>query len=149
MRIPIVATIITVVLALPHPSFAEDVPLGVWTGFGIRLNGNNQNRQPFRLEIKKVPDRYVAWRGGSGELISATLGQNQNNQFDLSAIALGDGRLTFSFTHPDRQETVTCVLTREPKEGAYVGDCLERRMTLTPPAPAPAKPADTKPAEAK
>ena len=136
------------VRALPHPSFAEDMPLGVWTGFGIRVNGNNQNRQPFRLEIKKVVDPYVAWRGGSGELIAATLSQNQN-QFELNAIALGDGRLTFSFTHPDRQESATCVLTREPKEGAYVGDCLERRMTLTPPAAAPAKPADTKPAEAK
>ena len=148
MRTLIVATTLTAVVALAQPSFAEDMALGVWTGFGVRFNGNNQNRQPFRLEIKKVPDPYVAWRGGSGELISATV-QVQNNQFDLSAIALGDGRLTFSFTHPDLAETVNCVLTREPKEGAYVGDCMERRVTLTPPAPAPPKPAGAAPAEAK
>ena len=142
MRTFIAISTVAAVVLLAHPAFAQDLPLGVWTGFGVRLAGNNQNRQPARLEIKKVPDPHVAWRGGSGELIAATFQiQNQNNQFELSSMALAEDRLTFSFTHPDQQETVSCVLIRDPKEGTYVGDCLSRRITLTPPKPA----ADSKP----
>ena len=55
--------------AVPESVAAEDVPLGNWTGFAVRLNNNNnQNRQPRVLVVKKVPDPHVAWRGGSGPL---------------------------------------------------------------------------------
>ena len=129
---------------------ADDLPLGTWSGFAIRLNGNNQNRQPASLVIKKVPDQHVTWRGGTGELISAVFTvQNQSNQREVSGLALADGRLSFSVTQPDQDETVNCVLTLQPKENTYIGDCMARRITLTPPAPEPIKPADAKPSEAK
>ena len=137
-------------VAFGRPVAAEEVPLGTWSGFALRLNGNNQNRQPASLVIKKVPDQHVIWRGGTGELISAVFTvQNQNNQREVSSIALTDGRLSFSVTQPDQDETVNCVLTLQPKDNTYVGECMARRITLTPPAPAPVKPADDKPSEAK
>ena len=147
MRIIATATI-TLLAALASPASAQDLPIGTWNGFSVPLAGNNQNRQPFRVIIQKVPDPYVAWRGGSGELLSAVLqvGNNQNNARELSRMSLSDGRLTFSYLDPEQGESQTCVLTLQPKEGTYVGDCVNRRATLNPPAPptpaAGAKPAD-------
>jgi hypothetical protein len=98
-----------------------------------------------------VSDPHVTWRGGSGELISAVFQlQNANNRFELGSISLTADALSFSFSHPDRQEPVSCMLRLQPKEGTYVGECLNRRITLMPPPPpAPAKSAEAKPAEAK
>ena len=132
---------------LTQPAWADDLMPGTWTGFAVRQNAN-QNRQPVQLIVKKVPDPYVAWRGGSGELLSVVFQiANQNNQREVSDASLADGRLTFSFLPPDADDTATCVFTLQPKENTYVGDCVNRRITLTPPAPA--RPTDAKPAEAK
>jgi hypothetical protein len=134
-----------------RPAWADDLPLGDWTGYGLALFGNNANRQPASLSIKRVSDPHVTWRGGSGELISAVFQlQNVNNRFELGSISLTADALSFSFSHPDRQEPVSCMLRLQPKEGTYVGECLNRRITLMPPPPpAPAKSAEAKPAEAK
>lgn len=137
--------------AVPESVAAEDVPLGNWTGFAVRLNNNNQNRQPRVLVVKKVPDPHVAWRGGSGELVTIGFGANQNNLNEVNSIALSDGRLTFTFAGEERP--VTCVLLFQQKDNNYLGDCIgenrEWRVTLNPPPPAAPKPAATKPAEAK
>jgi hypothetical protein len=131
-------------------TWADDVPLGTWNGFGVALSGNNTNRQPASLVVRKGPDPHVLWRGGTGELITAVFQvQNQNNQREIGNITLADGRLTFSFSDPNQGSTQTCTLLLQPKEGAYVGDCLNRRVTLTPPAPAAAKPAESTPAQAR
>ena len=138
--------------ALPASALADEVPLGNWNGFAIRLNRENNNRPPRILVVKKVPDPHVAWRGGSGELTTVSFGQNQNNLRELSAISLSNGRLTFSYQNPDTQSAVTCVLLYQPKENHYVGDCIgdgDWRVTLNPPPPAAAKPAAPTPAEAK
>ena len=138
--------------AAPRPAAADEVPLGNWNGFAIRLNANNQNRQPRVLVVKKVPDPHVAWRGGSGELVTIGFGNNQNTLRGVNSIALSDGRLTFAFGGGD-ERFVTCALVFQQKDNNYVGDCVgdERawRVTLNPPPPAAAKPAETKPAEAK
>src|SRR5688572_26016454 len=137
---------------LPQSAAAQAVPLGNWSGFAVRLNSNNQNRQPRILVVKKVPDPHAAWRGGSGELVTISYGANQNNLNEIAAIALSDGRLTFSFTG-ESQTTVTCVLLYQQKDNNYVGDCAgegrEERVTLNPPPPAATKPAAATPAEAK
>lgn len=139
--------IVAIVMVFAQSSAADEMPLGTWSGFAVRLDGNNQNRQPASLVVKKVPDRSVIWRGGTGELTSAVFFvQNQNNQREVSGIALADGRLTFSITQSDQDETVNCVLTLQPKDNVYVGDCLARRITLAPPVAAPA---DAKPPNAK
>lgn len=138
--------------AFPQPVRADEIPLGNWTGFAVRMNSENQNRQPRTLVVRKVPDPHVAWRGGGGELTSISFGQNQNNLAEVSAIALSNGRLTFSY-NTESQNVVTCALVHQPKDNNYVGDCLgdgrDWRVTLNPPPPAAAKPADAKPAEAK
>lgn len=146
MRTLYAIAVVALVVASGQPIAADEVPLGTWSGFAVRLNGNNQNRQPASLVIKKIPDQHVIWRGGTGELTSAVFTvQNQNNQREVSGISLADGRLTFSITQPDQDETASCVLVLEPKDNVYVGECLARRVTLTPPAPPPVKPADAKP----
>ena len=132
--------------AFSRPALAEDLPVGNWTGFAVRMNANgNQNRQPVALAVRKAPDPHVAWRGGSGELTSLVFGNPANNAanaWEVSGVAFGDGRLTFTFTAPDPGERTDCALLLQPKEGTYVGDCLgggyDRRVTLTPPAPQPA-----------
>jgi hypothetical protein len=150
MKIFAVVAIMAVLTAPARPAWADDLPLGDWTGFGLNLFGNNANRQPASLAIKKVPDPHVLWRGGSGELTSAVFQvQNVNNRFELGSISLTADALSFSFSHPDRQEPVSCMLRLQPKEGTYVGECLGRRITLMPPSPAPPKPAEAKPAAAK
>ena len=128
-----------------RPAWADDVPLGTWPGFAIRTTGNNQNRQMAQLIVKKVPDPHILWRGGSAELTSVVF-VLQNQQREVGSISLANGRLTFSFTTTEGEDT-TCALTLDPKEGAYVGECMARRLTLMPPPPA--KPGDAKPAEAK
>lgn len=132
--------------ALPQAALADEVPLGNWTGF--RQNPNNNNRQPRQLTVRKVPDPHVAWRGGSGELMSVSFGQNQNNMNEVNAISLSDGRLTFSFSSED-QIDVRCVLLHQPKENTYVGTCTGNSGPVTLSPPAPAKPAAATPAEAK
>jgi hypothetical protein len=153
MKILTTVVLVACVGVLARTAWAEDLPLGTWTGTALRMRGDNPNRQPVQLIVKKAPDPHVLWRGGSGELISVVfqLG-NANNQREVGQIALAAGRLTFSFTQPDTGDLVNCVLALEVKENAYVGDCgagLDRRITLVPPPPAVAKPADAKPADAK
>lgn len=136
--------------AFPHEARADELPLGNWNGFAVRLNTGNQNRQPRVLVVRKVADPHVAWRGGSGELLSVSFGQNQNNMNEVSAIALADGRLTF--TVPVGDQVLTCMLVHQPKENAYVGDCSganDFRVTLNPPPPPALTPAAATPAEAK
>src|SRR5688572_29000517 len=136
--------------AMPRPASADDIALGNWSGFAVRLNSNNQNRQPRVLVVKKVPDPHVAWRGGSGELLTVAFGQNQNNLADVHTIALNDGRLTFSVT--GEEQPINCVLIFQPKDNNYLGECIgdrQWRVTLNPPPPAAAKPAAATPAEAK
>ena len=143
------AVAIVMLIGAPTATWADDIPLGTWSGFGMPLNGN-PNRQAASLVVRKGPDPHLVWRGGTGELITAVFQvQNQNNQREVGSITLSDGRLTFSFSDPNQGDTQTCALTLQPREGTYVGDCLNRRITLTPPAPAAAKPAENKPAEAK
>jgi len=146
------AFLLAVIASSPQPAAADDLLIGNWTGFARRLDGNNQNRPPRTLIVRKVADPHVVWRGGSGELTSVSFGPNQNNMAEVSSIALQNGRLTFSYTNPNTDAFATCDLRLEPKDGTYVGNCVgdgEWRVTLTPPAPAPAKPGAAKPIEAK
>jgi len=136
--------------AMHRPASADDIALGNWSGFAVRLNSNNQNRQPRVLVVKKGPDPHVAWRGGSGELLTVAFGQNQNNLADVHTIALNDGHLTFSVT--GEEQPINCVLIFQPKDNNYLGECIgdrQWRVTLNPPPPAAAKPAAATPAEAK
>ena len=139
--------------AFPQSLRADEVPLGNWNGFAVRLNANNQNRPTRVLIVRKVADPHVAWRGGSGELTSVSFGPNQNNLAEVTAISLTDGRLTFSYTSTETQSVVTCALVHQPKENNFVGDCVgdgrDWRVTLNPPPPATAKPAGAKPTDAK
>ena len=147
------ALVLTVLVAgaVPRPASADDIALGNWTGFAVRLNNNNANRQPRVLVVKKVPDPHVAWRGGNGELLTIGFGQNQNNLADVNTISLIDGRLTFSVTGDE--QPINCVLIFQQKDNNYLGDCIgdnrEWRVTLNPPPPAAPKPTAAKPAEAK
>lgn len=149
----IVSTLIiaaTLAVAFPGDARADDLPLGNWSGFAVRLNTANINRQPRVLAVRKVADPHVAWRGGSGELLSVSFGQNQNNMNEVSAITLADGRLAFSV--PAGDQVLSCLLLFQPKDNAYVGDCSganDFRVTLNPPPPPAAKPAAAAPAEAK
>lgn len=157
MRIFVTVAVASVLGVFVQPVLADELPLGTWNGFGVRVNGAaNQNRQAAALIVKRVPDPHVLWRGGSGELTSVVFqignANNPNGQREASSVSFGDGRLVFGFANADTGDTVTCALTRDAKEGTYVGDCLggyDRRLTLTPPPPAPPKPAEQKPAEAK
>ena len=137
--------------AAPQSAAGQELLFGNWNGTAMRLDNNNQNRQPRVLVVKKVPDPHAAWRGGSGELVTVGFGANQNGLADVTAIALSEGRLTFSYV--DGERPVTCVLLFQQKDNNYMGDCNggDRlwRVTLNPPPPPAAKPADTKPAEAK
>ena len=139
-----------IVAAFPADARADDIPLGNWNGFAIRLNTGNQNRQPRVLVVRKVADPHVAWRGGSGELLSVSFGQNQNNMNEVSAITFADGRMTFSV--PVNDQVLTCMLLHQPKDNTYVGDCSganDFRVTLNPPPPPAPKPAADAPAAAK
>lgn len=138
--------------AAPQSAAGQELPLGNWNGTAMRLDNNNQNRQPRVLVVKKGPDPHAAWRGGSGELVTVGFGGNQNNLADVTAIALSDGRLTFSYR--DGEFAVACALLYQQKDNNYLGDCTREdgrpwRVTLNPPAPPAAKPAETKPAAAK
>src|SRR5687767_14804725 len=136
--------------AFPHEARADELPLGNWNGFAVRSNTGNQNRQPRVLVVRKVADPHVAWRGGSGELLTVAFGQNQNNLADVNTISLIDGRLTFSVT--GEEQPINCVLIFQPKDNNYLGECVgdrQWRVTLNPPPPAAAKPAAATPAEAK
>ena len=130
-----------IVAAFPADARADDIPLGNWNGFAIRLNTGNQNRQPRVLVVRKVADPHVAWRGGSGELLSVSFGQNQNNMNEVSAITFADGRMTFSV--PVNDQVLTCMLLHQPKDNTYVGDCSganDFRVTLNPPPPPATEP---------
>jgi hypothetical protein len=152
MRILPVLLLTGLLCAIAQPVSADDLPLGNWTGSARRLDGNNQNRPARILVVKKVADPHVLWRGGSGEMTSVSFGANQNTMAEVSSITLNDGRLIFTYTQSNLDSVAKCELVLQPKEGTYVGDCTgdgNWRVTLTPPAPAPAKPAEAKPAEAK
>ena len=139
-----------IVAVFPGDARADEIPLGNWNGFAIRLNTGNMNRQPRVLVVRRVADPHVAWRGGSGELLSVSFGQNQNNMNEVSAITFADGRMTFSV--PVNDQVLTCMLRHQPKDNTYVGDCSganDFRVTLNPPPPPAQKPAAAAPAAAK
>jgi len=124
------------------PAAAQDLAVGTWTGTMRNAPPRNPQPRPAGLIVKKGLDPHWRWRGGAKELLGVTFRWQQATA-EASNVLFAEGRLSYSFTPPEQDGTVTCDLKRQT-DGSYGGECKGadwgvRLISLSPPEPEPAK----------